>query len=289
MKKSVFWSQHRTYIDAVYFNTNLMQMYTRTSGVPYDIYYLEDLLSGKVDASKYKMIVFLNAFRLTQAQRQKLDKLKNNHRTLVWIYAPGYVTEKSLSIQAISKLTGFPVKTKTGYGRHRCVPVKSDSKLSQNLEPVMGLVDMKRYSCDYRGIKYGKLWDIQRFWIDQVPEVIPLGKYEADGKTAIGLKKYPDWASVYVAVPCGLTAQLMNNLARYSGAYTLTKPGLVSAVRGNFVSVHAIKSGTYELNFPVAGKIVWIEKNQTLCEDSNSTTIKIKAGETRWYRIYKNK
>jgi hypothetical protein len=235
------------------------------------------------------MLVFLNAFKLTPQQRAKLDKLKRDNRTIVWMYAPGYIGDKRFSLDAVCQLTGFKVKTKDGDGRHLSYAVKSNDPLANKLEPIVGLVEMKRSSCDYPASKYGRNWDIQRFWIEKEPSVVSLASYAEDDKISVGVKRFDNWTSVYAAVPSGFTAQMMNNLAKEAGIYVTSQPGLSVAVRGNFVSIHAIKAGTYKLNFPVAGKIIWLEKNRVLAENGQNATITINAGETRWYQIHRNK
>ena len=76
------------------------------SGVVYDTIHSFDL--DKIDLPRYKCVIFLNAQRADAAQRKFVrEKLQNNGRTLVWIYAAGYSDGKRLGADLTEELTGF--------------------------------------------------------------------------------------------------------------------------------------------------------------------------------------
>ena len=70
------------------------------SGVLYDIYNLNDIM--KTDISRYKMLVFLNAFKMSEEIRQKLE---NIDAYKVWIHAPGY--ENNRNLHDIERIIGM--------------------------------------------------------------------------------------------------------------------------------------------------------------------------------------
>ncbi len=99
------------------------QRMVAVSGVPYDIYELEDLYD--LDLAPYSVLVFPNAWR---ANPKLAEFLKSNvyaaGKTAVWIYAPGYGQKGGLD--GMSALTGFgfrqlpagtPLQYRTGDGR----------------------------------------------------------------------------------------------------------------------------------------------------------------------------
>ncbi len=284
-EKSVFFNQYRPYPMATFYSANLMQWYTLSSGVPYDILFFEDLLDRPEKIKPYKVIVFLNNAWIDETRSKAIDALKNNNRTLVWMYAPGYVTQQGLSTDSIAKLTGFQVATDPASVRQQIGPIKSANPLTRNLEPVLGLTEMMRCNADYPGSGYGKKFDMQRFTLEG-NDFEPLATYTADGKAAVGVKAMNGWKSIYVANPSGLTSQLLNNIAVDAGAYVLTSPGVVSSVRGNFISLHALKGGAYELKLPKNGRVVSVESGKILNSDGGRISVEIPAGDTRWFRIY---
>ena len=284
---SVAWSAFRYYPMATYFNADEMSWYYQTSGVPYDIFFLKDIVDNP-KLKDYKVFVFLNGYFMDRKTRDYIDKnLKTDGKTLVWCYGAGYLTEKGLSTEAVKELTGFKVETSPGNARHACEAVASDDPLAKGLSPVLGLAESVRYSCDCPWNNYGESYDIQRFWLDD-PEAVVLAKYTADGKAAVGARRFSDWTSVFVGPPAGLTAQLIHNIAAEAEAYTFSEPGLVANVKGNFASVHAVRGGVYNLKFPYPGRIVDLGDGKELAKDSDTLRIDINAGETRWYRVYKD-
>ena len=84
-------------------------------GVPVDFYRLKDL--PEMDLSGYKMIVFLNAFRM-EVLEDILEKTAPDCHIL-WNYAPGILGEP-FGLEGTEKLTGFRL---TEYMEAECYPV----------------------------------------------------------------------------------------------------------------------------------------------------------------------
>ncbi|BBH25039.1 hypothetical protein Back11_63840 [Paenibacillus baekrokdamisoli] len=76
------------------------------AGAPFDRYLIEDLEQGLIP-DHYKVYIFMDTFYLTDAQRAAIEKLKRGGRTLVWTWAPGYVSESGLSTTGMQSLTGI--------------------------------------------------------------------------------------------------------------------------------------------------------------------------------------
>jgi len=79
------------------------------SGTVSDQIYLFDL--DKVDLKKYKAILFMNVYKITEAQRQFIkNKVATDGRTLIWNYLPGYTDGRRNSLDFVQELTGFKIK-----------------------------------------------------------------------------------------------------------------------------------------------------------------------------------
>lgn len=76
------------------------------TGVAYDSIYLDDLRLADMD--RYKAVIFMDAYYLTDAER-KLIKEKTQDKETLFIFASGYADEKSLSVDGISSLTGMNI------------------------------------------------------------------------------------------------------------------------------------------------------------------------------------
>lgn len=80
-------------------------LYLHRTGAAFDILSLEDYIANPDD---YKIVVFLNAFYLTVAERTKLiEQTRKPGMTAIWIGPAGGVTEAGFDNAAMSNLTGI--------------------------------------------------------------------------------------------------------------------------------------------------------------------------------------
>ena len=81
-------------------------------GTPVRHYLLSDLAHPQFPHDKIKMAVFLNAFRVDSTMRQHIEnKLEQNGKSLVYIYAPGVMDEnEEVSGALASELTGIALE-----------------------------------------------------------------------------------------------------------------------------------------------------------------------------------
>ena len=73
-------------------------------GAPYDRIMVDDLDKAR----EYKLYIIQDAFHLTDRQRALIkDKVCARGHTVLWIYAPGIVSEDGISVEAMSDLVGM--------------------------------------------------------------------------------------------------------------------------------------------------------------------------------------
>ncbi|MBO5415632.1 MAG: hypothetical protein J6A83_03260 [Clostridia bacterium] len=79
----------------------------KASGVPVDLYRTADL--EEIDLSKYKMIVFLNAFYADSQKLHKILERTSSDCHIVWNYAAGIIEQAdgSFGFENVRRLTGF--------------------------------------------------------------------------------------------------------------------------------------------------------------------------------------
>jgi len=174
-------------------------------GAPVDFLYRFDLQPP--DVKKYRLFLMINLFYLTENEVNLLRKLfKNSGATVVWFYAPGFVSPDALELQQMERLTGFRFKIieKPGPMLIRCQ--------NGNTEWSFG-TRQKRFP------RFAVVDDNSQ----------PLG-YWADGDgVAFARKEVDGWKSVYVgAAP--LPVEVLRWLAKKSGAELWsTRPDIVRA------------------------------------------------------------
>ncbi len=75
-------------------------------GAPVDQILLDDL--ALLDTDRYKLVIFLNCFQVTTAQRRRIErKLKRDGKHLLWCSAAGWFSETGGSMAGCEELTGF--------------------------------------------------------------------------------------------------------------------------------------------------------------------------------------
>ena len=75
-------------------------------GAPMDALFRFDLTQD--DAARYRMLFVVNSFLLSAEETERLQSaLRGSGTTVVWYYAPGFVTPDRLDLRQMEELTGF--------------------------------------------------------------------------------------------------------------------------------------------------------------------------------------
>lgn len=160
-------------------------------GTPYDIYNFSDLDHPGLPWERYKLCIFLNAFRIAEDKRAFLrSNVQGNGRTLLWIYAPNYLQKDGFSIDAISEITGIAIGKREG---DDSAVLAGDARLGFS-KPVSPLFEVR----------------------DQQAQV--LGTYVSNGAPALAAKKLDQHTSMYSAVG-NLPSTLYREIARKAGVH----------------------------------------------------------------------
>lgn len=252
------------------------------SGVPYDSYFFDDLIASP-HGDRYKVYVFMNTSELSPAEREFIGKkLKRDGKTLVWLYAPGYLNGKSPSdASAVSGVTGMKVKMELEPKEFEVYPAEGHP-LAAGLLPRQGYGDIFRLT---QGAGIMDALNVSRFTVDD-PQAEVIARYAADDAPAIAVKELPGWTSVYVTASSGLSPELLNNIAGQAGAYRLCAPNMVqSAMNGSFISVHAVRGGDVTFTLPYPARVIDAHSGQEIPVKGREFTRHLQAGESRWFLL----
>lgn len=206
-------------------------------GAPYDLYSMCDLEA--IDLAPYKLVIFLDAFALTASQRRYIEEtVKAGGRTVLWLYAPDYLTG---GLPAMQSLT------------------------DTNIVPFIGQEDT--VSTHFGVLKYEELPN-PRFFIED-HDALPLGIYENTEKVALGIKKFSQYTSCYSAVG-NLSGGVLRHIAEGAGVHIYTHNEEPVYINSLFLGVYAQgdtelmvkEDGLYQDVFTGA---VYTAKEKTLC------------------------
>ena len=212
---------HDHHAGPIYSELVRKMLYTQIGniGAPVHELVLEDLEKPEVQQD-YKCYIFLNAFYLTAQQREIVEALKRDGKTLVWIYAPGYVTDTDLSVDHIESLTGFATN----------LEFKSQPLTYQTFEsahPILAGVES--------GSHGGSMGPVSpRFYVTD-PQAEVLGTYP-DGKAAFVARDFGSHKSVY-CTSTYMTTAMLRNIIRYAGCHIYVEDDIYIDATHNVIMV----------------------------------------------------
>jgi Concanavalin A-like lectin/glucanases superfamily/F5/8 type C domain len=201
-------------------------------GAPYDIYMLDDLRHP--DMKDYKLYIVFNPFYLKEKDRQALENLKKDGKTILWLYAPDYIDkENGLVTENISKITGINVKKKAGK-EHMWAnvtdtshPITSYVRKNHNIRVVdfSYPISAKMYPKEFSPV----------FYVDDSKAKV-LARYKNDNKAALAVRDFGNWKSVYCAVP-RLDKKMLRGIAKYAGVNIYVEDNMNVDANRNFVVI----------------------------------------------------
>jgi hypothetical protein len=192
-------------------------------GAPYGQYLLDDVTAGRVRA---KMYVLLTAWSLSPAQRQRLLAATRGGLR-IWCYAPGYLDQQGVSLDAMRELTGFRIK-KVSPGKAQAEPTAAGKRLG--LHSGFGI-----------GLHVAPLFAAADATAEET-----LATY-ADGSAAIALRETAAGPSLFVGPP-GLTSELLRAAARRAGVHLFTQADCNVYANGPYLVLHASQDGPLEID-----------------------------------------
>lgn len=198
-------------------------------GAPVDYLYRFDLKPE--DAKKYKLILMVNNFFLSEAEVKHIKGIiKDSQTTVVWFYAPGFVSPEKLNLEQMEALTGFRFKILEEPG-----PMVIQSQILEGFkEPNLPFGIKKSY--------------LPRFAITD-PEARPLGHWTDNKEVAFAWKRCEGWNSVYVGT-APVPVEILRWLAQKAGASLWSShPDIISATR-DAVCVVATERGKHSIRLP---------------------------------------
>ena len=155
------------------------------TGVAYDSIYLNELEFAQM--SRYRCVVFPNAYTLTEEQRKKIDACTAG-KQVVWLYAAGYCDGKKLSTDNICQTTGIKVKKTSIHSQYKVLETgKTYAIKTKDLTPCFAVDD---------------------------PQAEVLAVYEENGEHAV-VRKGSNW---YFALPT-LDTESMAKIMDAAGAH----------------------------------------------------------------------
>lgn len=204
-------------------------------GAPYDLYDFGFIDDPALPHDQYKLYIFLNAFKISDAQRKLIDKqVKQKGRTALWVYAPGYVQDKGFDTKAMSEIIGINVA---------------------QLEGKEQIIAVDKGFAKREGVTYKTMLPTApAFYIDDSKAEV-IGKYETSGKPALGYKKIGNHTAYYSALG-GLTTPVFREVARQAGVHIYHEGSDPVYVNNRLIGIHIQGSTAPTISLPLNKAIV---------------------------------
>jgi hypothetical protein len=222
----------------LYTKVDSMLNYTATSeqiaglnriGAAWDNYLLSDL--PKI--GKYRVYLFVNCFDITDEQKKYIDQnLKKDGNVLVWVSAAGIVRSEDGSTYGQATYDLKRVNEVTGFNLQQL----PDGQLATRLLP--GDNPLQRGAED---IVFGNSRVIGPRFAAQ--DGVALGSFNDNAQTALAVKRFDNWTSVYSSTP-NLPAALLRNIATLGKVPVINdREGDVTYVSKNLFAMHSLGGG----------------------------------------------
>lgn len=221
-------------------------------GAPYDIYNFSDLDHASMPWERYKLCIFLNPFVISEGKREFLcSKVQGNGRTLLWIYAPGYIQKDGFSVEAISDITGIRVERRNEEGsavrvRPEGLFARLRTEVRYGFTPGQKSGAQRDQTFDMRSkglMETAPLFEVR----DDVAQT--LGVYDTNGATALALSKLDSYTSIYSAVG-NLPSALYREVARAAGVHIYYEGSDPVYINSRLFGVHMQSGAAAEIAFP---------------------------------------
>ena len=223
-------------------------------GAPHDSILTDDLEFA--DLERYKLVVFLNCFHLTNQQRDVIRrKVLNRERTVLWCYASGLFNGPQASLDAVRELTGFSLARTSHQGlvRARIVLSEAGRRFAEHGHlPTSGPgqpADRRQSDSPIQAqavIGHEHVW-LQPFAVED-SQAIPLGFLEGTQQVALAMKSLPGWTSIYTLNPV-LPAAFLRAVARSAGVHLYNDRDDTLYASHSYIAVNADGAGPRVLRF----------------------------------------
>jgi hypothetical protein len=241
-------------------------------GAPADHILINDL--ELLNTDRYKLVIFLNNYNMTDAQRQLVDKkLKYGGKYLMWCYAPGYFNENKITSDNMEALTGIKI-----------VPAANENFIAAQIALAKGSLPLNEALLKTEKTVIGpdskncRLFSVQ----DKTADV--LGTIPQGSDVTLAIKNMGKWTSIYSITPV-LPPSTYREIARNAGVHIYNEKDDTFYANTCFAAIHANGEGKRTITFPWATDIYDVMEQKYLGTNKDSITYDFKNGETlilRW-------
>ncbi len=234
-------------------------------GVPWHLYMLEDIEHQEMP--EYRVYVFLNAFYVDEKKKRLIkEKICRKNNVVVWIYAPGFQSEKGFSTQNMEELTGIRIKYENISANAEIKIINFDHAITKDIhqdskDSFFGARRMFEWSgTSSHGHMDHTAWVEPVFYADD-PECKILGKIISINRPGFVVKEMKEWTSIYCASPM-VSAKILRNICRYAGVHIYLETEDLLYANKHFIVIHTKQEGLKVIKLPVKANVYEVFDNR---------------------------
>ena len=226
-------------------------------GAPHDSFTFSDLEKA-CDKKKYKLIFFLNTFKIPEDKLIYINaKLKKEGRTLVFIYAPGYIANDGFSVYRMSSLLEMKVK--------------------YEMIPTRNIIMNKTLSRGLTGTVFGYKTEVSPKFSIEDDNLNIFGEYE-DGGVGFAQKQFKNYNICYVGSGT-IPFKVLREMARNAGVHIYYEGNDPIYVNSRMVGIHHVKDKDAVIQMPsnCSGEVLF--GGERITSSNKKMEMKLQYGE----------
>lgn len=220
------------------------------SGAPVDILLAEDL---KDNPGNYKLYVFLNSYQYDAEFLRAVEKLKQRKCTLLWLYAPGYIYNRSNSVESMNNLIGIKLE-----------------KFAAPAEPAVSMPDKR-----VMGTRNAA---VSPLFYSADPAAKTIGTY-SDGKPGIVTQNTGKALTVFSGV-WELDMPFILDIAKRSGVHLFSEALDPLEANSSLIMIHARFPGKKRIKLPYAADVVDVFNRKIVAKNVSEFDYEMKIHES---------
>jgi hypothetical protein len=238
------------------------------AGAPFDLAMARDL--DRLDHPRYKAYVFLDTFYLTPAERQAINtKIKTGGRSILWVYAPGYVGDTGLSVEAMSELTGLQMTKLAGAQAASVVPMGDVvCPPPWSRVPAFGL----------DGVTVAPAFAVTD------PAAQELGAIAGTQECGLASREFPTWTSLYTFAP-PVSPEFFRAFYQTAGVHIYDDANDVLYVDASYVAITGESGGSRTLRLPAPADVKDLFSGATVAANARDFSFDFAPKSTRLFLL----
>lgn len=237
------------------------------AGMPHRYYLMSDLSNSKMP--DYKYYLFPNAFKLSAKERDMIKKkCMKDGNVVVFVYAPGYINDKTVSVKNMSDFLGMNIE-----------------QINKPMNAIIRINPDGQYAWlkDSIGITYGQSVWSPLFCVND-KSAHTLGNYTGTDKAGLAWKDFGNYKVVFSGTGL-LPPDLLRDLGRLAGNNIYINTSDAIYADKDFLSIHAKAPGVKNITLPRTADVYDLINNKVIGKKVKNFSVNMNTNETALFYI----